>query len=235
MFLDSKRNGLALARKKHYATIVISYMLRCSHYRPLIPGGEPRVVSKNWARVPFHTMPSIFSHAIFAASIGKAFISNPLPVSFWVLTAACAVLPDADVIAFAFRVPYGSMLGHRGITHSVAFALFTGVIVGLIASRKIRALGTVGLILYFTLVTFSHTLLDMLTNGGLGVALLAPLSGERYFLPWRPVEVSPIGMRFFSGRGLEVVMSEIVWIWLPALFVLLGALIYRYIAKVKAQ
>ena len=137
------------------------------------------------------------------------------------------MLPDADVIGFALGIRYGSMLGHRGLTHSVAFAVLTGVTVALFASRKTHALGTPWLILYFTLVTLSHPLLDMLTNGGLGVALFAPLSGERYFLPWRPIEVSPIGVRFFSGRGLEVVISEIVWIWLPSLFLLFGAWIYR--------
>jgi len=176
----------------------------------------------------FDTMPSIFSHAIFAATVGRAFISNPLPISFWVLTAVCAVLPDGDVLAYAFGISSrSSMLGHRGITHSVAFAVLTGVIVGLFASRKVQTPGTGGLILFFTLVTFSHPLLDMLTDGGPGVALFAPVSGERYFLPWRPVEVSPIGMRFFSDRGLEVVASEVVWIWLPALFILLGGWIYR--------
>jgi inner membrane protein len=148
-------------------------------------------------------------------------------MSFWVLTAACAMLPDADVIGFALGIRYGSMLGHRGLTHSVAFAVVTGVTVGLFASRKMQALSTGGLLLYFTLVTLSHPLLDMLTNGGLGVALFAPLSNERYFLPWRPIEVSPIGVRFFSGHGLEVIVSEIVWVWLPSLFVLFAAWIYR--------
>ena len=148
-------------------------------------------------------------------------------MSFWVLTAACAMVPDADVIGFVLGIPYGSMLGHRGLTHSVAFAVLTGVTVGLFASRKMQALSTGGLILYFTLVTLSHPLLDMLTNGGLGVALFAPLSRERYFLPWRPIEVSPIGVRFFSARGLEVIASEIVWVWLPSLFLLFGAWVYR--------
>jgi inner membrane protein len=137
------------------------------------------------------------------------------------------MLPDADVIGFAVGIRYGSMFGHRGLTHSVAFAVLTGVIVALFVSRKTQALGRGVLILYFTLATLSHPLLDMLTNGGLGVALFAPLSGERYFLPWRPIEVSPIGMRFFSGRGLDVVVSEIVWVWLPAALVLSSAWLYR--------
>jgi inner membrane protein len=59
-------------------------------------------------------------------------------------------------------------------------------------------------------------LLDALTNGGLGVALFAPFSNERFFFPWRPIEVSPIGAGFFSARGMRVLLSEARWIWLPA-------------------
>lgn len=137
------------------------------------------------------------------------------------------MLPDADVISFAFGVSYGSMFGHRGITHSIAFALFIGLVVGPLGFKGERTCRRAQLILYFTLVTLTHPLLDMLTNGGLGVALFAPLSARRYFFPWRPIEVSPIGLRFFSDRGLEVLMSEIEWVWLPAGCLLAAALIYR--------
>jgi inner membrane protein len=57
----------------------------------------------------------------------------------------------------------------------------------------------------------------MLTNGGLGVALFAPFSNERYFWPWRPIEVSPIGLEaFLSPWGVRVLVSEAKWVWLPA-------------------
>lgn len=175
-------------------------------------------------------MPSIFSHAIFAASAGRAYASGPLPLRFWALTALCAMLPDADVIGFAFGVSYGSMLGHRGLTHSIAFSIFAGAVVRIFGFRKMRGFGPAKLFIYFALVTLSHPLLDMLTDGGLGVALFAPFSAERYFFPWRPIKVSPIGMGFFSERGLEVLLSEIIWVWLPAGLLLAGALIYRRIA-----
>jgi len=173
-------------------------------------------------------MPSIFSHAIFATFVGGALTRAKVPVRFWVLTACCAMLPDADVAGFAFGFSYGSLFGHRGITHSIAFALIVGVAIGVFAFRGSRAgLGTTALITYFTLVTLSHPLLDMMTDGGLGVALFAPFSDRRYFLPWRPIEVSPIGIRFFSQRGLEVLESEMIWVWLPALVLLLAAWLYR--------
>jgi len=75
---------------------------------------------------------------------------------------------------------------------------------------------------YLFLATASHGLLDAMTDGGLGVAFFSPFNNDRYFLPWRPIRVSPIGIsRFFSDRGLEVLASELLWIWLPS--VLLAA------------
>jgi len=77
-------------------------------------------------------------------------------------------------------------------------------------------------------VTASHGLLDALTDGGLGVAFLAPFSGERFFFPWQPIEVSPIGLRrFLSGRGLEVLRSELLWVWLPSILLAGAALAWR--------
>ena len=74
------------------------------------------------------------------------------------------------------------------------------------------------LVVYFFAVTASHPILDAMTNGGLGVAFFAPFDNSRYFLPWRPIEVSPIGVRaFFTLRGLTVLQSEFIWIWIPSL------------------
>ena len=70
---------------------------------------------------------------------------------------------------------------------------------------------------FWVLAIIAAVLLDAMTDGGRGVALLAPYSNERYFLPWTPIEVSPLGVRaFFSQRGLIVMKSEMLWVWLPA-------------------
>jgi inner membrane protein len=169
-------------------------------------------------------MPTIFSHAVFAAAAGRAFVSKPVSRWFWLLTAVCAMVPDADVAGFAFGVRYNEMLGHRGLTHSLTFAILFGGAVALVVRRFLpTGLSLWQLVIYFSLATLSHPLLDMLTDGGLGVALFAPFSNERCFFPWRPVEVSPIGAGFFSRRGLVVILSEFVWIWLPALAILAAA------------
>jgi inner membrane protein len=66
-----------------------------------------------------------------------------------------------------------------------------------------------------------------MTSGGLGVALLALLSNRRFFLPWRPILVSPISIAgFFEARSLRILASELLWVWLPAIGV--GVLIGRW-------
>ena len=166
-------------------------------------------------------MPTIFSHAVAASAIGAIFGREGLPTRFWILTALCAALPDIDVVGFTFGIRYNDLLGHRGLTHSFAFALFVGVLVVLVFFRKLpRPASIWALIVYFTVVTASHPLLDAMTDGGRGVALLAPFSNARYFFPWRPIKVSPIGLGFFSERGIAVAVSEFLWIWLPSLAVI---------------
>ena len=82
--------------------------------------------------------------------------------------------------------------------------------------------------LYCFLATSSHGLLDAMTDGGLGVAFFAPFNNYRYFLPWRPIRVSPINVgRFFTERGLVVLKSELIWIWLPAIVLTFVALALR--------
>ena len=126
------------------------------------------------------------------------------------------MLPDLDVVAFPLGIAYGHMLGHRGITHSLAFALVLSAAITAIAGRS-PALQAARLRVWLFLfaATASHGLLDALTNGGRGIALLAPFSDARWFFPWRPIEVSPIGAAFFSQWGLDVLRSELIWIWLP--------------------
>ncbi len=176
-------------------------------------------------------MPTVFSHSVAALAAGHAVAPNGMPAKFWVASAVSAVLPDLDVVSFAFDIPYDHMLGHRGITHSFSFALGLSLALVLFVFRETPLFSRYWLLLvtYFFVATSSHALLDALTNGGLGVALFAPFSKERYFLPWRPIQVSPIGIDgFLSQRGLRVIASEIQWVWIPsAILVLLATLIRR--------
>jgi len=161
-------------------------------------------------------MATIFSHGVAAAALGTAF-PKPKSARFWIYGIICSMVPDVDVIGFRFGVHYEDMLGHRGLTHSIAFALvFSGIAAAAIYGRE-RQTGWRTLWLYLFLATISHGTLDAFTDGGLGVAFFAPFSNHRYFFPWNPIQVSPIGAGFFSPRGMDVIRSEAVWIWLPAL------------------
>jgi len=125
---------------------------------------------------------------------------------------AVSMLPDADVIGFSLGVRYEDPWGHRGATHSFAFAVIAGLAAGLLARRfKQPALRAV---LFATVVLATHPLLDTLTDGGLGCALFWPFDLTRYFAPWRPIQVAPIGLAFLSPYGAIVAMSEIV-LFLP--------------------
>ncbi|MGD8670567.1 MAG: metal-dependent hydrolase, partial [Desulfobacterales bacterium] len=82
--------------------------------------------------------------------------------------------------------------------------------------------------LYFFILTASHGILDALTNGGLGIALLSPFTNSRYFFPWTPLEVSPLSIKgFLSQRGLTVFVSEMVWVWIPCFLIVIFLKIKR--------
>jgi inner membrane protein len=130
----------------------------------------------------------------------------------WALgLALLSLLPDADIAAFALGIPYHAPLGHRGASHSLAFALACGLLAGVLG--RSRRLG-----LMAGLVVASHGLLDTLTDGGLGAALLWPFDDRRFFAPWRPIPVAPIGSALLGPRGLRLMLMELLY-FLPALVV----------------
>lgn len=174
-------------------------------------------------------MASIFGHALAAFVLGKGFSKTIVNWKFILLGIICAIIPDADVIGFSFGIKYESFWGHRGFSHSLLFALILGVLITVIFySRIFFSKKGVILILYFTICTASHAVLDALTTGGLGVAFLSPFDTTRYFFPWRPIKVSPIGVaRFFSDRGIKVVLSELIWIGIPSIFYIFVTMYFK--------
>ncbi|MBL6446024.1 metal-dependent hydrolase [Fulvivirga sp. 29W222] len=169
-------------------------------------------------------MASAFGHALVAASLGTSYPSKFTTAKFFILGAVCSILPDADVISFKLGIPYEAFWGHRGFTHSFVFALIVGVVITILFYRhSMRSPKALGYVFYFFLCTASHGILDALTSGGLGVAFFSPFDNSRYFFPWRPIKVSPIGIgNFFSKWGANVLLSETAWIGLPsAAFMLL--------------
>jgi inner membrane protein len=171
-------------------------------------------------------MPTIMSHIAVPLATGLGLGKRTIPRRLLAAGVLASILPDFDVAGFHFHIAYADNFGHRGAMHSLLVALLIGSLAALF-SRWLLARRWV----VFAFVTFSaasHGLLDTLTNGGLGVALLWPFDTQRYFAPWRPIEVSPFGTHVFSSaRGLAVLESELLWIWLPALCVCAGLILIR--------
>jgi len=174
-------------------------------------------------------MASAFTHAIAGVAIGTAFGPRHVPTRFWIICATVAALPDLDGVGFWLGVPYESAFGHRGFTHSLFFAALLAAFVAVLAFRD----GTADarpwqLWLAFFFATASHGVLDAMTTGGGGIAFFAPFVNERYFFPWRPILVSPMSVRsFFSARGMAILASELMWVWIPAAVVAGTALLLR--------
>ncbi|MDR2189044.1 MAG: metal-dependent hydrolase [Azonexus sp.] len=161
-------------------------------------------------------MPTIITHAAVPLAAALALGSGRLPWAAALAGVAAAVAPDVDAIAFKLGIAYGSMAGHRGLTHTLLFALLLGL-AGYALAPRWRMARWAGYC-WIALCALSHPLLDMMTNGGVGIPLLWPFDTAHHFFAWRPIEVSPLSLkRFLSARGLSVMQSEILYVWLPLL------------------
>lgn len=174
-------------------------------------------------------MASLPAHVIAALGVGAFFYKPDIPKRIWVVGAACSAIPDLDVIGFRLGIRYGDFWGHRGFTHSLVFGAALATAVVLLGFRGgLPNISRISIWTYFFLATASHGVLDAMTNGGLGVAFFSPFNNRRYFLSWRPIQVSPIGLgRFFTGRGFSVFQSEFFWVWIPAGLLIASALLLR--------
>jgi inner membrane protein len=175
-------------------------------------------------------LPTIISHAAVPLAIGIGLGRNIVSPRLLLAGVAVSMLPDSDVIGFNFGVAYDSAFGHRGFTHS----LFSAIVVASAAACAWRQLqSTLWKSFMFVFVAMaSHGILDSFTNGGRGIAFLWPFSTERFFAPYRVIEVSPIGIApLLSARGVAVFASEAVWVWAPCLLLCALLLTWRHNLK----
>lgn len=165
-------------------------------------------------------MPTIFSHAVIPAAIALGLGSKAIPKPLLIAGLIVSVFPDADCGTFAMGIKYESQFGHRGFMHSFVFA---AALAGLWTWRNMEF--NVGgnnvkrsvVFAYLFVCMASHGLLDMLTDGGHGVALFWPFWNERLFFPVTPIPVSNIGLGFFSMQSLNVLKWEFILICLPCI------------------
>ncbi|MBL0342115.1 MAG: metal-dependent hydrolase [Bacteroidetes bacterium] len=167
-------------------------------------------------------MATIISHGLVALAIGASATTQQITSKVIVAGILLAMLPDADVISFSLGIPYGSPLGHRGITHSILFSIVIALVTSIIFFRDKQAgkqSVSFYVFLYLFICSISHGILDAFTSGGRGIGFFIPFINERYFFGSRPILVSPIGIEnFFSSWGWAVIKSEMKYIMLPCVF-----------------
>lgn len=177
-------------------------------------------------------MTTLITHPLPVLAIGFALGSRVIPPRLLLAGMLAACLPDLDVIAFKLGIAYRDALGHRGFSHSLLFAALVGMLSA--GCCRLFSSGPLKAGLWLALATASHSLLDAMTDGGLGVAWFWPWSDQRYFLPLHPIEVSPIGLsRFLSPRGAQVLLSEAQWVWIPCLAVALGGIALHRLLRLR--
>ena len=158
-------------------------------------------------------MASPWTHAIAGAAVG-ALYQRPLGRRRVIaLAAACAVVPDLDLVGWPLGVSPVALLGHRGLTHSIPFAVLLGIAAtALVPTRSRREKMVAAGVL--VLATVTHGLLDALTTyAPTGPALWAPFSNTRYRFLWQPLT---------GAGGLHTDFGqEILYVWVPAIFLVL--------------
>jgi inner membrane protein len=177
-------------------------------------------------------MPTILTHPAIPLALGIALGPNRISRRLLLTGMAAAIVPDLDVIAFKLGIEYAHQLGHRGASHSIAFALALGLLAALAApwlqTKRWMAMA------FVSIACVSHPLLDMLTTGGLGAAIWWPFSDQRHFFPVQVIRVSPLTMeRFLGPAGITVIKSELLCVWLPCLSCMVAAYSMRNSSSIQ--
>lgn len=218
----------AVVRERARIRAIASPEGACCVERLLEP--YPSMLERQLARRPRPPVTTLITHPLPVLAVGLALGSRVIPPRLLLAGMLAACLPDFDVVAFKLGIAYHDAFGHRGFSHSLLFAAILGALAAL-ACRPLHS-GPLKAGLWVALATASHSLLDAMTNGGLGVAWFWPWSDARYFMPFHPIAVSPIGLsRFLSERGLLVLQSEARWVWLPCLLLALAGMALRFLLR----
>ena len=162
-------------------------------------------------------MPTPLTHGLVGASLAQVAPRAVPKKRFALLLSTAAVLPDVDLVSFHFGISYSHSLGHRGFSHSLLFAVAVGLIAGLSFGlwHRLDQNAIASVVGLSTLAVVSHGVLDAATSGGLGVGFLLPFNDSRFFLPFRPIAVSPINPAKFPSAASRVLGSEALCVWGP--------------------
>lgn len=169
-------------------------------------------------------MPTI-GHLGVALPVNKVIMREKNTKKIVLFSLLCALLPDFDFIGFIWGLEYSHFFGHRGFTHSLFFSALVAFLIAIIFFKNqdgsrlnIRSRYFFLLFFNFFMVGASHNLLDMLTNGSLGVALLSPFWNGRVDFGMVLIDAMPLHPSYFiSMGGPKILLQEFFYIVLPSL------------------
>lgn len=199
---------------------VINSPVSCQHGHASCPAHK---ALNGWQ----NAMATIYTHAVVGLGMARLATPRSMPWLYWGLAAGLAVLPDLDAFSYA---AYGGWLGHRGVTHCLAFALLAGMLAAGATFRPLRTNGWLLGGLFFAIIA-SHGLLDAMTKGGMEIPFFWPLGAR--FGNWGPIPVSDLSFELPDPRKSLALRAELLWIWLPT-GILVGLItVYRRITATK--
>jgi inner membrane protein len=170
-------------------------------------------------------MTTLYTHVAVGLGIARLCATRPKPWTYWGLAALLPVLPDLDVFS---KAAYGSALGHRGLTHSLAFALVVSVCVATATFRHFRANWWLLAGTFFSIIA-SHGLLDAMTRGGADIPFFWPLDAR--YGNWGPIPVADMAFELPDPRYHRSWRAELLWIWLPTMLLVGAVTVYRHWKK----
>jgi inner membrane protein len=167
-------------------------------------------------------MATIYSHAVVGVGLARLYAVRPMPCAYWGLAALLPIVPDLDVFSM---YAYGSSLGHRGITHSLLFALLLSLVVTAVTARWFHVRWW-SLAALFLVIVASHGVLDAMTRGGENIPFFWPFGGR--YGNWGPLPVSDIAFDLPDPRYSRAIRAELLWVWLPMVVVVGLTMFWRY-------
>ena len=173
-----------------------------------------------------HCMPTIITHAVAGAAIAPALAPCGRRSEFTWIAAACAVLPDADVLGFSVGIAYDSMFAHRGFTRSPSLPDGSRGGDGRVSEQSPGSQSCSNLRLHFCGDGFTrHS--GRVHKRRTGRGILPALDPTRYFFPAPLILVSPIGLNGFLGQRAQARPKEMQRVRPPSICVFLAARLTR--------
>jgi inner membrane protein len=160
-------------------------------------------------------MSTIISHSLIGAAIASFFRFENKKKNV-ITSLILGALPDSDTLIMGI-FGRGTVFDHRGVFHSIFFAIIVGTLVAFLFKKNgwISSTAFTKLAVLFSAVTFSHPLADGFSTGWrYGVSYLAPFDMTKYFWFASPLPLAPLSpTQLITSRGANLFLAEAAMLW----------------------